>query len=67
MYDLEDEPISKDPLDLKRKAIELVGSHLKNKECSRIMRYHTQLSISLGKPIGILEREGKESTLIFVI
>jgi hypothetical protein len=43
--------------EFKRKGIELIANELKPKEASRIMRYHTQLSVALGRPIGLMEKE----------
>ena len=48
-----------DSIEIKRKAIELIANRLKPKYASQILRYHTQLSIALGLPIGMMEKEAE--------
>jgi hypothetical protein len=57
LYRKDEDSIDEDSVELKRKGIELIANHLKAKETSRILKYHTQLSIALGRPIGMLEKD----------
>lgn len=51
--------MTEEPDDLKRKGIELVANHLNAKQIAQVLRYHTQLSVALGKPIGLMEKEAE--------
>jgi len=55
------------PLFWRNKALELVGNYLTAKEWTQIIKYHTQLSIALGKPVGMLEREGKIQLILTIL
>ncbi|CAI2383809.1 unnamed protein product [Moneuplotes crassus] len=52
-----DEPILEDPISLKKIAIGLVVEALPDTQRTRIIKYHTQLSIALGRPTGFLEKD----------
>lgn len=55
----ENEVISDENIELKQKGIQLIANHLKAKEVSRIDRYHTQLSVALGRSIGMREKDSE--------
>lgn len=47
---------SEDPIELRRSGISLVASKLKNRDLDLITRYHQQLSVALGRPVGMNEQ-----------
>ena len=51
----QNEVYSEEPIELKRKGIVLIANQLRHGELDHITKYHKSLSISLGKPIGMVE------------
>ena len=51
----QNEILSEEPLELKRKGIVLVANKLRHGELDHITKYHKALSLSIGRPIGMIE------------